>query len=298
MDDWPFDDPPNAAVFTVRQIVDGQMPILYVSHEEEDGAWQFLTGEQITTADALLVGLKNIVNRDPSVLELAELPNGWIATRNNIGVPWQRAPICAEKSPDRPRSVSSRDLPLREYWTTIPWLSFPVIPLRLPVMILEAWRENRAFRRGIESAWTYCESVWDRPYVHVWCQLMHTPWRPGMPYATSLIYRFHKEFSKQPEFTEFILGKSRSENPVIAAYAVECLSDPNLIAPEVRNRTEIIALRDWFTEERWSFGDWVEKRIREHNRLVIDEMRELAKPADDPNSASFVPPLRGSRNDS
>lgn len=43
--DWPFDQPPNCAVITQRQIVDGSQPILRVSHDEEDDGWQFLTGE-------------------------------------------------------------------------------------------------------------------------------------------------------------------------------------------------------------------------------------------------------------
>ena len=92
MDDWPFVDPPNVAVFTVRQIIDDGMPILRVCHDEEDGAWQFLSGEQITMADALLVCLKNVVSRDPSIAELADLPYGWIATRRSCDDPWHRQP--------------------------------------------------------------------------------------------------------------------------------------------------------------------------------------------------------------
>lgn len=38
---WPFEDPQNVAVFTVRSILDGDDWIYYVTHDEEDGAWQF-----------------------------------------------------------------------------------------------------------------------------------------------------------------------------------------------------------------------------------------------------------------
>ena len=41
-DDWPFDDPKNVATFTVHQIARDRNPILRVTHDSEDGAWQFL----------------------------------------------------------------------------------------------------------------------------------------------------------------------------------------------------------------------------------------------------------------
>jgi hypothetical protein len=90
MTPWPFDDPPNVAVFTVQQIMDARRPILYVCHDEDDCGWQFLTGEPILMADALLVSLKNVVARDPSIAELADLPCGWIATRHSRDDAWRR----------------------------------------------------------------------------------------------------------------------------------------------------------------------------------------------------------------
>jgi hypothetical protein len=37
---WPFDQPPNCAVLTLRSIVFGGAPILYVSHDADDHGWQ------------------------------------------------------------------------------------------------------------------------------------------------------------------------------------------------------------------------------------------------------------------
>jgi hypothetical protein len=34
---WPFDDSPNVAVITTRQVTENNAPILLVSHDEEDG---------------------------------------------------------------------------------------------------------------------------------------------------------------------------------------------------------------------------------------------------------------------
>jgi hypothetical protein len=38
---WPFSDPPNAAVFTSKKILDDNDWIQTVTHDEDDGAWQF-----------------------------------------------------------------------------------------------------------------------------------------------------------------------------------------------------------------------------------------------------------------
>jgi hypothetical protein len=92
-DDWPFADPPNVATFTVRQIIEGGPPVLWVSHDEDDGAWQFHTGEEdFEVADGMIVCLKNMIARDPSLSELADLPFGWKAWRESPSHPWKRKP--------------------------------------------------------------------------------------------------------------------------------------------------------------------------------------------------------------
>lgn len=87
--DWPFVDSENVAVFTMRQIVDGRQPILLVAHSAEDGGWQFLTGETPRMADALLVSLRSMYERDRSIGELAALPEGWEAWRGSREAAWE-----------------------------------------------------------------------------------------------------------------------------------------------------------------------------------------------------------------
>lgn len=91
--DWPFADPQNVAVFTSRQIIRGQDWIYYVGHDAEDGAWQF-HGKMATSneADAIVVSLRSIVERDPSIRLLADLPLGWCAWRETMDAVWFRAP--------------------------------------------------------------------------------------------------------------------------------------------------------------------------------------------------------------
>jgi hypothetical protein len=91
MSAWLFHDPQNVAVITLRQIIFGEKPILYVSHDADDGGWQFLDGGQVREEDAAVVSLANMVQHDASVQDLADLPLGWCAWRTDAGKGWQRA---------------------------------------------------------------------------------------------------------------------------------------------------------------------------------------------------------------
>ena len=74
---WPFDDPPNVAVFTTKSIAFRQRPVLLVTHDEEDGAWQFLPREGAGhETDAALVTLRSMIERSGTLAELADLPRG------------------------------------------------------------------------------------------------------------------------------------------------------------------------------------------------------------------------------
>ena len=88
---WLFDDPPNLAVFTTKSIAFGQQPVLLVTHDEEDGAWQFLpSGGAGHEKDAALVSLRSMIERDSTLAQLADLPVGWRAWRESRDSTWQR----------------------------------------------------------------------------------------------------------------------------------------------------------------------------------------------------------------
>ena len=89
--EWPFADPKNVAVFTTIQIIRQGQPVLHVSHDDDDGAWQFHTGaEQVSAKNAMIVALSEMVEHDHTICELADLPCGWFADRDAIGSPWRR----------------------------------------------------------------------------------------------------------------------------------------------------------------------------------------------------------------
>jgi hypothetical protein len=73
MESWPFTDSPNTASITTRQVLEGA-PILLVTH------------------DARVVGLGQMYRRDVTLGELADLPEGWRASRSAAGLPWHRSP--------------------------------------------------------------------------------------------------------------------------------------------------------------------------------------------------------------
>ena len=91
-DRWIFPDPPNVATITTRKILSGEHLIDYVTHDEDDGQWQFLNwqaGAQMK--EAMLVSLKRVLSLDSSLHELHDLPLGWQARRDGKNGPWRRA---------------------------------------------------------------------------------------------------------------------------------------------------------------------------------------------------------------
>ena len=89
MSEWPFTDPPNFTAFSTRQVMERGHPILLVSHEQDDGAWQFI-GADWSEEDLVVICLEHAVAIDPTVRELADLPLGWTAVRKSPGDPWDR----------------------------------------------------------------------------------------------------------------------------------------------------------------------------------------------------------------
>lgn len=55
---FPFYDELDTATIICRHIMENKTPILYASHDEDDGMWQFLCGKAHTIDEARLVSLK------------------------------------------------------------------------------------------------------------------------------------------------------------------------------------------------------------------------------------------------
>ena len=85
---FPFDENPKVAVITCKHVMNENKPILYVSHDSDDGMWQFLCGGTHQEEDAMIVGLCEIYEHDNSLAALVELPLGCSAERKYVGDNW------------------------------------------------------------------------------------------------------------------------------------------------------------------------------------------------------------------
>jgi hypothetical protein len=89
---WPFADDECAEALTTIRVLDDEAPILLVSHDGDDGMWQVLCGTTNEPEDGRLTCLGCLLELDPTLAELADLPRGWEAFREDVGAPWQREP--------------------------------------------------------------------------------------------------------------------------------------------------------------------------------------------------------------
>ena len=98
--DWPFDQPPNCATFVTRGLIEDGKPILFVFHDEDDHGWQFHDTLDPQEEDVRIVCLSHVLKLDPGMRALADLPPGWMASRQRVSDPWVREP--APPEPDGP----------------------------------------------------------------------------------------------------------------------------------------------------------------------------------------------------
>jgi len=86
---WELPDSDNAdfTAFTLKQIVDGTKPVLYVVHDRE-GNWQFLANDKVSINDLMIIRLKELIKSDPSLKDILWLPEGTEAIRERLGDDW------------------------------------------------------------------------------------------------------------------------------------------------------------------------------------------------------------------
>jgi hypothetical protein len=93
---WPFSDPRDKEVFTTRFVMEEGLPVLLVSHDP-DGEWQFLCVTTDDEKDARKVSLAFMVDLDPSLADVADLPLAWRAFRDSRESPWIQRPFSSEE---------------------------------------------------------------------------------------------------------------------------------------------------------------------------------------------------------
>jgi len=95
-----FEDSLNTAVFTTKFVVKDKKEITYITHETEDGAWQFFSNDNFDDFEevSMILSLDEIINLDKTVLEIADLPLGYIATRETVKDKWKISKNDEEKN--------------------------------------------------------------------------------------------------------------------------------------------------------------------------------------------------------
>jgi len=88
---WPFDQAPNVAAMTTRQVIEQNSLIRQVVHYGDDCSWAFLCGTTEEREDYRLVHMAELLNRDSSLRSIADLPPGWQAWRDSKDSPWERS---------------------------------------------------------------------------------------------------------------------------------------------------------------------------------------------------------------
>lgn len=61
-----------------------------VVHYVDDHSWAFTCGTTNKSEDLMLMSMRNIVDLDPSLKTISDLPPGWNASRKSIGDKWVR----------------------------------------------------------------------------------------------------------------------------------------------------------------------------------------------------------------
>lgn len=87
--DFWYNEPKDLAVVTLRQYLEEEKPILEVHHDEE-GDWQFLTGDELKEEDLRWVSLHTMVQRDATLNDIFDLEYGECALRQSREHPWVR----------------------------------------------------------------------------------------------------------------------------------------------------------------------------------------------------------------
>lgn len=86
---FPFSQRRELLVFTCSHILEDGRPILLVTHHEDDSNWQFLCGgETHDDASAVIVSLGELLDLDPTIEDICDLPLDSFAMRSAVGEKW------------------------------------------------------------------------------------------------------------------------------------------------------------------------------------------------------------------
>jgi len=87
--EYKFKEKRNTACFTCVHVMTKSKPIIFVSHNEDDSSWEFTCGANGHPDEEIkVISLEEATDIDHSINELAGMPEGVCAARENIGLKW------------------------------------------------------------------------------------------------------------------------------------------------------------------------------------------------------------------
>ncbi len=91
--EFKFKDKRTTSVLTIKQVIIENQPVLFVNHNKDDGTWQFFSRDNFKMKDAIVVSLQEIIEKDPTLNDLFDLPLGWQASRESVSDAWARVKV-------------------------------------------------------------------------------------------------------------------------------------------------------------------------------------------------------------
>ena len=89
---FAFKDAPETACIVCQHVLDGKNPITFISHDKEDGMWQFLCSEDHILEDVRLISLAEAFKLDASIGQVADIPCGYAVERKDGLAGWKSCP--------------------------------------------------------------------------------------------------------------------------------------------------------------------------------------------------------------
>ena len=87
---YKFQDAENTVCFVCDHVLNKERPILNVTHDIEDGIWQFMCGQHDhDESNAKIISLKQATEIDNTINDLYEMPLGVGAERESISDKWK-----------------------------------------------------------------------------------------------------------------------------------------------------------------------------------------------------------------
>jgi hypothetical protein len=77
---------------TTPPIIDGTEAVLLIRHNTDDGYLEMSGATPLTVDNAVITDSAQIIARDPFMMGIDTLPEGWMASRKTENDPWRLEP--------------------------------------------------------------------------------------------------------------------------------------------------------------------------------------------------------------